>query len=54
MAAQFKVGDTFKAKCEQACGSKKDIAIYGTNTYSSDSSICKAAVHSNVIPNEDN
>jgi len=54
LSAGFKVGDKFKAKCEQACGSKKDIAIYGTNTYSSDSSICKAAVHSGVIPNDDN
>jgi len=51
MAAQFKVGDKFKVKCANACGSKKNIPIYGTNIYSSDSSICKAAVHSGVVPN---
>jgi hypothetical protein len=54
MGAKYVKGDVFRIKCEQACGSKKEIQIFGTNTYSADSSLCKAAVHSGAIPNEDN
>jgi len=51
---KYAVGDSFLVQCDQACGNKKNVKIFGTNIYSSDSSLCKAAVHSKVVANTPN
>jgi hypothetical protein len=43
-------GEEFSAKCPKGCNSG---TLYGTGTYTTDSSICAAAVHSGVIEADD-
>jgi hypothetical protein len=44
----YKAGDSFEAICLEQCAPKQDIKVYGTRTYSEDSSLCKASEHMGV------
>jgi hypothetical protein len=43
------IGSTFTVQCPSGCGSS---SAWGTDTYTVDSNICKAAAHAGVIPND--
>jgi len=52
-AEGFKVGDGFEVTCKCSADATKAGTVWGVGTYTTDSSICKAAVHAGVIKAEE-